>query len=532
MLYYMQGFDIHQYIPEHVSLNPGGKDDASPEWFGGTPSWPGYIEGYGDESRAMSLNHWPTEAFYPYPGLIPTARKFAIGSWVRMTQVNNPLMFTNIYFVGFQDVNGVWRSISLRTSSGDVTLVIDDQIIESRSGLGFAWEYIELSWDMNEGFARVKIGDDEFIYNDVVFPDTPSTARANVHVSGNRTSNTSGSVSTAVYLAYDHMWFADEPLPANGIGGVSVVASVDRYESTNDFRGAIVLGGEHFQTKYSANSGWTSLQPFGEQGQNTAGTISLLFPNNPKTGEPWTPATFAGVSAWGLCYEVWLHPNKSRVMAMLFSWLDLNNGKPLVKYTAPGKIAMFSGPWEKTDPLKTFGAHVDVIPRPAVPMRDDATYLTISDEGCLLFDLTPDTPPPTSIVGLSFAEERRTDYNEWYDIIGGALPVKAHFITGYNVLSEGNKSFQSNYVTVNYVPVPFGSAYIQGLWDYAQSGDTGRWSSRQQIYSNSDTRYSNRMRKLKIRGQGNALQMKVTAEDNLPFSINGWTIAASSNGAV
>ena len=132
--------------------------------------------------------------------------------------------------------------------------------------------------------------------------------------------------------------------------------------------------------------------------------------------------------------------------------------------------------------------------------------------------------------GITFAEEVRTDYTDWV-LLGSSDDFESYFDTGYKVYGEGDKLFQSNYVTVNYEAQLAGSVYIQGVWDYATDGDTGRWSSKQQVMNYLEN-YRHLMAKKKIRGNGRALQLRFSSQSGKPFTLNGWTVFVTGNQIV
>lgn len=133
--------------------------------------------------------------------------------------------------------------------------------------------------------------------------------------------------------------------------------------------------------------------------------------------------------------------------------------------------------------------------------------------------------------GLVFAEEYNDVHEDFISLGDEGLPYESYMISGPLVLGEGNKKFQSNYITINHATYVDGGAFLQGVWDYAVTGNSGRWSSKQQIYRDtSDYQYG--MRRLKLRGHGKALQIKITSQFDKPFKINGWSIFASANSGV
>ena len=130
---------------------------------------------------------------------------------------------------------------------------------------------------------------------------------------------------------------------------------------------------------------------------------------------------------------------------------------------------------------------------------------------------------------FTFAEAQNTDYIDWfqYDTVG--VNYDSYFISGYRIRGEGLRKFQSNWLRVfSRIEEPV-SYYIQGIWDYANTGsNTGRWSSRQ-LVEHEDTNYDTAMARRKIRGHGVSLQFRVESVDGEPFDIIGWSSFDSVN---
>lgn len=133
---------------------------------------------------------------------------------------------------------------------------------------------------------------------------------------------------------------------------------------------------------------------------------------------------------------------------------------------------------------------------------------------------------------FTFSQTINNAYLDWelFDNIG--VDFDSFFTTGYKVRGEAIRKFQSSYIQVFSKNNPSPSVFtIQGLWDYANTGDTGRWSSTQRItFSSLD--YDYQKRRIKIRGHGVALQFKVQSITNQPFDIIGWSTAESVNARV
>jgi hypothetical protein len=128
-----------------------------------------------------------------------------------------------------------------------------------------------------------------------------------------------------------------------------------------------------------------------------------------------------------------------------------------------------------------------------------------------------------STYNLTFAQESANEYLDWqtedYDSYG---------VTGYSVHGSAIRNFQSNYVRVFSNVDPNSSIYLQGLWDYSSGGNSGRWTVRQQAYKNVDN-YDITSTRLKIRGNGLALQIKFFSESGKPFNIIGWSTFETGN---
>lgn len=136
---------------------------------------------------------------------------------------------------------------------------------------------------------------------------------------------------------------------------------------------------------------------------------------------------------------------------------------------------------------------------------------------------------------ITFAEVFSEDYTDWTSREPGGFDYSSYFISGYKVLGEGDKKFQSNYVTVNYGDGKAihdnESAWFSGMWTWSANSDTNKWTTEQQLVKpksgKSNWRYDTR--RLKVRGSGPALQFKVRSEASKPFYINGWTVLVTGN---
>lgn len=123
-----------------------------------------------------------------------------------------------------------------------------------------------------------------------------------------------------------------------------------------------------------------------------------------------------------------------------------------------------------------------------------------------------------------------TTYLDWVaDSENFDYSATSLFISGYRVHAEGNKEFQSNYVTFVCSDETNSSAFAQGVWDYSNSISSKKWSTAQQIYNSTPSNRDYRIRRLKVRGWGKSLQFRVTAVTDKPFNVVGWSVFETGN---
>lgn len=125
-----------------------------------------------------------------------------------------------------------------------------------------------------------------------------------------------------------------------------------------------------------------------------------------------------------------------------------------------------------------------------------------------------------------FADEHDETYKDW-----GTTSYNSYFITGYKIRGQAQRRWQPGYVYMFSDVTDPVSYRIQGQYDYAISGDSGRWSSNQLI-SIDEPDYNMAFRRHRLRGQGLVMQIKVTSVEGEPFNFIGWSIWETSNTGV
>ena len=159
---------------------------------------------------------------------------------------------------------------------------------------------------------------------------------------------------------------------------------------------------------------------------------------------------------------------------------------------------------------------------------DTNTVITInaSDTSSIKYFVTKNVSGTTYNSTWSVAGDTR--YLDWVTD-AESYDYTSYFISGYRTHGEGNKEYQANYVTFVCTDETSSSAFVQGIWDFSNNTLSKKWTTAQQIYNSTPTYRDYRIRKIKIRGWGNALQFRVYGATGVPFNIIGWSAFETSN---
>lgn len=132
--------------------------------------------------------------------------------------------------------------------------------------------------------------------------------------------------------------------------------------------------------------------------------------------------------------------------------------------------------------------------------------------------------------GFTFGELSNLECTDW-EIETGGTDWDSYFITGYRVRGDLLRTSQANYLTVITEDNPLSSCFMQGIWDYTTSPDTGRYTNPQQMYKTRFYYAKYHRVKVKVRGQGYSLQLKFYSEGRSPFALIGWAAFETVNAA-
>lgn len=122
---------------------------------------------------------------------------------------------------------------------------------------------------------------------------------------------------------------------------------------------------------------------------------------------------------------------------------------------------------------------------------------------------------------ITFSEERDTNWIDFFSYDKVGVDYDSFFTTGYNLHGKGLLKWTNNYI---YMYADNGSPYaytIQAIWDYANTGNSGRYSNLQTV-TNFNPNYNKIYRRHKLRGHGMAMQINVGSVSGQPFQFFGW----------
>lgn len=129
---------------------------------------------------------------------------------------------------------------------------------------------------------------------------------------------------------------------------------------------------------------------------------------------------------------------------------------------------------------------------------------------------------------FTFAEVYNPEYKDWVNWTGDGIDYESYATSGYRIRGDAQRKFQSNYLTVFANNNDPGTFDVQGIWDYANSGSTGNFTSKQRCTFTTNNRDYN-TRRLKIRGAGLSVQFKFSSVTGQPFDITGWSVFETAN---
>ena len=130
---------------------------------------------------------------------------------------------------------------------------------------------------------------------------------------------------------------------------------------------------------------------------------------------------------------------------------------------------------------------------------------------------------------ITFADQSDSRYVDWFDFDDTGVDFSSYFVSGYSLHGDAQRKFQPTYVYLfNETDSQENTIDFISRWDFATSGDTGRWSATQRLVF-PDGDYTYQIKRIKTRGHGKVLQFHVASVSGEPFKIIGWSLFETQN---
>jgi hypothetical protein len=184
-------------------------------------------------------------------------------------------------------------------------------------------------------------------------------------------------------------------------------------------------------------------------------------------------------------------------------------------------------PWTFTSPIGTLDLRGLVFVQAADRIDTPGVKYVVTYEDTIDTDI------------LTFAELSDPIHRDWFTFddevedIDGAQEFDSYFIAGYYIAGDVQRFAQAGYVTTLLEQQDADdSCYVQGVYDFAVNGNSGKWSQKQEIYTDFMEDRSLTWRKIKMRGKGRSIQLRYSSNGTKPFTIIGWSVSLSTEQAV
>lgn len=157
-------------------------------------------------------------------------------------------------------------------------------------------------------------------------------------------------------------------------------------------------------------------------------------------------------------------------------------------------------------------------------------------------------PNGAGAFNYTFADFNNGDFVDWETKDGVGITYDSYLETGYELFGDIEKEKQSVYTTFYFQKsetataggalVNPSSCFVRAKWDWTDSAEAGKWSTRRQIYSlkrqfdsgilgNEKPGQTVIIAREKVRGRGRALQYRFESEDGKDFNLLGWNNTVS-----
>ncbi len=167
-------------------------------------------------------------------------------------------------------------------------------------------------------------------------------------------------------------------------------------------------------------------------------------------------------------------------------------------------------PWTISEPSSGPQIH-GVVSTAANPSKETETFfLTLVETA-------------TDVYNVTFSQEWDTDYLDWTTFDATGTDYSSYAIMGHSLSGKQMLKFTNNYLIFLTDTLANSSCIMRGLWGYANAVASNKYSVGQEIYP-AKSNVGIQEKKLKLRGSGRSVQVKLESVTGKPFSVIGWSV--------
>lgn len=132
---------------------------------------------------------------------------------------------------------------------------------------------------------------------------------------------------------------------------------------------------------------------------------------------------------------------------------------------------------------------------------------------------------------FTFSTLTNTSFLDWFTFNGVGIDAPAYALGGYKVHGQAQRKFTTNYIYLYSDAIP-SSFTINSHWNYSKSSASGKWGTDQTVtFDSTYSNYTVAKYRLKIPGEGVALQYFIKSLPGINFSLIGWSVFDTANSA-
>ena len=122
---------------------------------------------------------------------------------------------------------------------------------------------------------------------------------------------------------------------------------------------------------------------------------------------------------------------------------------------------------------------------------------------------------------------------DWFSVDGLGDNYTSFLTSAYRIKGAAQHRFQTNYIYIYSNNVVNTSYKLQGIWSYAVSPNSGKYTNLERTdILDSTINFNNVFRRHRIRGRGVVNQFRIQSVDNTPFNFIGWSVEDKVNQGV